>query len=165
MIQITKRLDGAGVLKCIRVDGTSTWQKKNERHSAHFALHDLTHFAVETTLGYRNGFFGLVEQGWDMNDVTGKGSRGILPAEAPEVESIVGLFDAERASGGMWTTDEFNNFASMRLAEGQPARLLSTEEISRIKARRSELFQRWSAIPIGQVLELLFEAPGKAAMR
>jgi len=58
-IQITKRSDGGGVLRCVRADGSVTWQKQTARHAAFFALHDLTHFAVETTLGYRQGFFGL----------------------------------------------------------------------------------------------------------
>jgi hypothetical protein len=27
-------------------------------------LHDLTHYAVETALGYRRDFFGLITEGW-----------------------------------------------------------------------------------------------------
>jgi hypothetical protein len=49
-VEIVKRADGAGVLRCTRADGSVTWQKQ-EKHGVHFALHDLTHFAVETTLG------------------------------------------------------------------------------------------------------------------
>jgi hypothetical protein len=94
-IEIAKQPDGAGVLRCIRQDGSVTWQKQT-KHAAHFAVHDLTHFAVETVLGYRRGFFGLIAQGWDVDDTTGKGARGVLPAEAIKVEKIVGLFDSER---------------------------------------------------------------------
>ena len=96
-VQITKKADGSGVLRCIRDDGSVTWQKQTDRHAAFFALHDLTHFAVETTLGYQRGFFGLIAEGWEMEDTTGKGARGPLPPEAVEVEGIVGLLDAERA--------------------------------------------------------------------
>src|SRR5712671_7932495 len=106
-IEIAKQPDGAGVLRCTRQDGSVTWQKQT-RHAAHFALHDLTHYAVETALGYRHGFFGLIAEGWDMEDTTGKGIRGPLPAEAIEVERIIGLFDAERASGVLWTPEEFS---------------------------------------------------------
>jgi len=147
-VQITKRADGAGLLQCIRDDGTRVWQKQPGRHAAHFALHDLTHFAVETTLGCQNAFFGLVKQGWDMDDVTGKSARGPLPAEATAVESIVGLLDAERAGGVLWTHEEFNQFSS--------ARPLTQEEIGQIKARRGELFGRWFALPAGACLELEF---------
>ena len=153
-VQITKKADGSGVLRCVRADGSVTWQKQTDRHAAFFALHDLTHFAVETTLGYRQGFFGLVAEGWEMEDTTGKGARGPLPPEAVEVEGIVGLFDAERSGGQIWTVDEFNEFAAMKGAHE-----LSFDEIVRVKKKRSELFQQWSAVEPGATLELKFETP------
>src|SRR5207237_7810377 len=58
-IQFTKRTDGAAVLKCIRDDGSVTWQRVDDKQAAFFPLHDLTHYAVETELGFRQGFFGL----------------------------------------------------------------------------------------------------------
>jgi hypothetical protein len=122
-----------------------------EADAAHFALHDLTHFAVETGLGYRRGFFGLIAEGWDVEDTTGKGTRGALPAEAIEVEKIVGLFDSERGSGVLWSAEEFNAFAPRALTEG---------EIQAIRALRSRLFGRWSAIEPGGRLELEFELQG-----
>jgi hypothetical protein len=115
-IEISKRSDGTGVLRCIRQDGSVTWQKQ-PKHGAHFALHDMTHYAVETALGYRRGFFGLIAEGWELEDTTGKGTRGPLPIEAVQVEQIVGLFDSERISGSLWTVDEFNEFAPRALAD------------------------------------------------
>jgi hypothetical protein len=152
-VQITKRPDGAGVLRCVRADGSTTWQKQTDRQAAFFALHDLTHFAVETTLGLGRGFFGLIAEGWDIEDTTGKGARGPLPPEAGEAERIVGLFSAERAGGAIWTVEEFDECAAMT-----GARRLSAEEIARIKKKRSELFQQWSAVAPGAALELHFEA-------
>ena len=156
-VQITKKSDGSGVLRCVRDDGSVTWQKQTDRHAAYFALHDLTHFAVETTLGYRRGFFGLIAEGWDIEDTTGKGARGPLPPEAGEAEMIVGLFFAERAGGVIWTVDEFNEFAAMR-----GARLLTADEIARVKKKRSELFQQWSAVAPGAAIELQFEVAAVA---
>ena len=156
-VQITKKSDGSGVLRCVRDDSSVTWQKQTDRHAAYFALHDLTHFAVETTLGYRRGFFGLIAEGWDIEDTTGKGARGPLPPEAGEAEMIVGLFFAERAGGVIWTVDEFNEFAAMR-----GARLLTADEIARVKKKRSELFQQWSAVEPGAMLELQFEVAAVA---
>ena len=74
-IQITKRTDGSGVLRCVRADGSMTWQKQKSRHAAFFALHDLTHFAVESALEFRRGFYGLIADGWEIDDTTGKGTR------------------------------------------------------------------------------------------
>src|ERR1700694_1448231 len=125
-IQITRRPDGNGVLRCVRADGSVTWQKQ-ERHAAFFALHDLTHFAIESTLGFRRGFYGLIAEGWDVEDTTGKGARGALAAEAAEVENWVGLLDEERASSTIWTVEEFNE--SMAAKSGafgtHPTRLLT----------------------------------------
>lgn len=145
-IEIVKQPDGTGVLRCTRQDGSVTWQKQM-RHAAHFALHDLTHYSVESVLGYRRGFFGLIAEGWDVDDTTGKGSRGGLPPEALEVEKIVGLFDAERASGMAWTSEQFNENSPRNLTEA---------EIQDVRAMRSDLFQKWSLVKAGRKLELSF---------
>lgn len=146
-IEIVKQPDGGGVLRCTRADGSFTWQKQ-VKHAAHFALHDLTHYAVETALGYRRGFFGLIAEGWDVEDTMGKGARGPVPGEAGEVERMVGLFDTERASGVLWTPEEFNAFAPCAL---------SAAEIQRVRSLRSALFQKWSAVAAGESLTLEFE--------
>lgn len=147
-IEITKRPDRGGVLRCTRTDGSITWQKQTS-HAAHFALHDLTHYAVETVFGYRRGFFGLIAEGWDIDDTTGRGPRGSLPEEAMEVEQLVGLFDSERGSGALWTTEEFNQFAP---------RVLTAAGILNARALRAELFTQWFAVEPGGKLELWFEA-------
>ena len=146
-IEIVKQPDGSGVLRCTRAGGTSTWQKQSGRHAAFFALHDLTHYAVETVLEYRRGFFGLIAEGWDMDDTTGKGARGPLPPEAAEVEHLVGLFDAQRASGSIWSVAEFNEFSLRPLTE---------EQLNAIRTRRAQLFQQWNDVPIGGKLSLTF---------
>ncbi len=145
-VQIAKRADGNGVLRCTRADGSVTWQKQT-RHAMHFALHDLTHFAVESTLGFKRGFFGLIAEGWDIEDTTGKGSRGRLPVEAVEVEHIVGMFDTERASGALLTAEDFNNHGPRRLTD---------DEIARVRSCRGELFSRWFALEPGSTMELRF---------
>jgi hypothetical protein len=154
-IEIAKQADGAGVLRCMREDGSVTWQKQT-KHAAYFALHDLTHYAVETTLGYGRGFFGLIAEGWDVEDTTGKGARGALPAEAIEVERIVGLFDTERGSGVLWTAEEFNEFAP---------RPLTDTEIQAVRSLRAALFEQWFAVPPGQKLELNFKLASREFSR
>ncbi len=145
VIQISKRADGEGVLRCVRGDGSATWQKQGGRNAAFFALHDLTHSAVESVLGYRRGFFGLIAEGWDLEETDGKGARGALPEEAVEVERIVGLFDAERAGGTPMTAAEFGQYGPRKLSE---------EEIAGVRAKRAELFARWREVEAGGVMEL-----------
>jgi hypothetical protein len=151
-IEISRQPDGAVTLRCTRKDGSATWQKQT-KHAAHFVLHDLTHYAVETALGYRRGFFGLIDEGWDLDDTTGKGARGFLPPEAVEVERIVGLFDSERGSGILWTAEEFSEFAP---------RPLSDADIQSVRKLRGALFQQWFALESGQKLELKFELAAAA---
>ena len=156
MIQIRKRADGSGLLRCIRPDGSSTWQKQ-ERHAAFFALHDLTHFAVESTLGFQRAFFGLIAEGWDIEDTTGKGARGPLPAEAAEAERIVGLLDTERGGGVILAVEEFNEHTAMH-------RALTADQLARIKARRAALFSQWFALSPGETLELQFSVTTPGAL-
>jgi hypothetical protein len=99
------------------------------------------------SLKYRQGFFGLIAAGWDVEDTTGKGKRGELPAEVLEVERIVGLFDSERASATLWALEEFNEHAPCTLTE---------EEIHAVRKLRGELFEKWSAVAPGEKLELEF---------
>ena len=148
-IEILKQPDGAGVLRCTRQDGSVTWQKQM-KHAPYFALHDMTHYAVESALGYRHGFFGLIAGGWDIEDTTGKGACGVLPSEALEVEQIVGLFQSEQTSSSLWTTEQFNSFAP---------RPLTDADIRNVRGLRGELFEKWFAIPPGAKLVLEFE-PG-----
>ncbi len=158
-IQITKRTDGSGVLRCVRADGSMTWQKQKTRHAAFFALHDLTHFAVESALEFRRGFYGLIADGWEIDDTTGKGTRGPLPDEAVGVEHLVGSFDSERSGGTLWTADEFNHYAAMQAASsGRSApRLLSKEDLARVRELRDRLFAQWFALAPGATLELQYE--------
>ena len=51
-------------LHCRRADGSVTWSRVH----AFYPGHDLTHFAVETGLGLRQGFFGLIAGGWELSD-------------------------------------------------------------------------------------------------
>lgn len=148
-----KRADGSGLLRCIRADGSVSWQKQPARQAVHFTHHDLTHYAVETTLGYEQGFFGLVASGWEIEDTTGKGRRGPIPEEATEVESVVGLLDQERASGATWTAAEFAQSVRQGLT-----RKLDEAGLRAIRSRRGELFRRWAAVETGGKLELEYRA-------
>ena len=147
---LTKHPDGGAVLKCIREDGSATWQRQQGRSASFFPLHDLTHFAIESELGLRRAFYGLIAEGWDIEDTTGKGSRGALPPEALAVERLVGLFDLERAGSAFWSAAELN-------AQGHRLpRPITDDDLGRIRRRISELLAQWAVLPAGQTLELSF---------
>jgi len=158
LIEFTKRADGRTVLRCVRADGSLTWQRNDDPHARFFPLHDLTHYAVETELGFTRGFFGLIAEGWNIDETTGKTARGALPDEALEVEYIVSAFSAERASGASASAAEFNELAAtFANAKEMPSpRQLSDEDLARVRSRFDELAMKWRALAQGQKLELVF---------
>jgi hypothetical protein len=158
LIEFTKRADGRTVLRCVRADESVTWQRNDDQNARFFPLHDLTHYAVETELGFARGFFGLIAEGWNIDETTGKTARGALPNEALEVEYIVAAFSAERAGGAGVSASEFNQLgATFASAKGMPPPgQLSDEDLARVRSRFDELAAKWRALPRGETLELPF---------
>ena len=163
-IELAAGADGGAVLRCVRADGSVTWQRHEGPRARFFPLHDLTHLAVESALGARQGFFGLVAAGWDIADTTGRGARGPLPDEALAVEQLVGLLDTERATGAAWTADEVNaQAAAYAAAHGRPApRPLTDADLARVRAERDALHARWHRLAPDERLLLRFD-PSDAA--
>jgi hypothetical protein len=151
-------MDGGALLKCLRADGSATWQRQDDKYAAFFPLHDLTHYAVETELNFRRGFYGLIAEGWDISDTTGKTARGSLPNEALEVEYIVSAFSAERAGGAVASAAEFNELAAtFASAKGMPPpRQISDDDLVRVRSRFDELAGKWRSLRPGATLELAF---------
>ena len=123
-----------------------------------FPTHDLTHYAVESELGFRRGFYGLIAAGWDIAETTGKTARGPLPDEAIEVEYIVSALTAERAGGAIAASAEFNELAAtFANAKGMPPpRALADDDLATVRSRFDELAGKWRDFPPGATLELMF---------
>ena len=136
-IESTRRADGSVVLRCTREDGSVTWQKHEGAQAQFFAFHDLTHFAVETTLGIRNGFYGLIADGWDIADTSGKGNRGPLPSDAMLVEHLVALFSRRFVDA-----NDFNAQLAMVMSD---APTLTDAQIAAVRARIEELHVTFAA--------------------
>jgi hypothetical protein len=143
-VQIEKKGDGASVMRCVRPDGSVTYQKHQGRQGAFFPVHDLTHFAVESEVPRLAGFYSLIASGWNMEDTTGKGARGPIPDDAIAVEKIVGRLDLERAGVASFTADDLG---------------LGEDELERVWRRIRELTSAWEELPPGGTLELTWIAP------
>ena len=158
-VHLTKQAAGGAVISCVRADGSVTWQRHQGRQAAFFPLHDLTHFAVESELGFRNGFYGLLAEGWNMDETGGKGARGPLPDEAIAVEHLVGMLDLERASGATWTAADFNMRASEFATSGgrSAPRAITESELARVRSLVRTLFERWNSLVPGGALVLAFD--------
>lgn len=157
VIRIKKRKDGRTALSCIRADGTTTWQRQEGAQATFFPRHDLTHYAVETALGHRQGFYGLVSAGWDFADFGSPWPRGRLPTEANISEMIVGVLDMERRTGESASAEEVNQKLAEYSVENGRQRLLTEEDLARVRETRTEVFAKWDAVPPGEALEIPFE--------
>jgi len=164
-IRIKRHPDGTASLTCTRADGSTTWQRQRGGYALVFPSHDLTHFAVETTLGYAHGFYGLLADGWDITDFTAPWPRGPVPHDALEVELIVGFFESERRDSGAWAAEELYAHAQRYVdaqralhpgrAIAEPPRLTDAQ-VALVRDARDELLQRWGEVPPGESLELPF---------
>ena len=100
-IRLKKGGDGPATLTLARPDGTRTWSRLHPFSP----VHDLLHYAVETTLEFNEAFFGLLVSGWDIDTFGEPGAPARMPPQAMWAETIVGLLDQERGSGVAWSPD------------------------------------------------------------
>jgi len=159
-VLVTKRADGGAVLRCVRRDGSETWQKHEGAKARFFPFHDLTHLAVETELGFRRGFYGLLADGWDIAETEGKSERGRPPEEAILVEHVVGLLERERVGGALPLAADRFHAEIVAMAGGNDVtagRAFSEDELSRVRERIETLHGAWAALPAGATMELEFE--------
>ncbi len=158
-IRIKKKTDGNAALSCVRADGTTTWQRQEGSLGVFFPLHDLTHYSVETVLGFRRAFYGLVAEGWDLSSFAAPGTKDRLTEEAGLAEVIVGFFDVERATGVVGSADDFNwKIQSYWENNKLPAIAfrMTDSALAGIRALRSVLFAKWHALPPGETMTLVF---------
>jgi hypothetical protein len=159
-IRIKKKTDGTAALTCTRADGSTTWQRQDKQLGQFFPFHDLTHFAVESVLGLRLAFFGLIADGWDITDFEKPNLTDRAPADAQLAELIVGYFDLERATGHCMTADDCNAKVAAFYADHgvalPPAFAVEDAQLEAIRAVRDELFAQWRSVPPGEAIEVAY---------
>ena len=143
------------VLVCLREDGSQTYSNLGPGLS----YHDLTHYAIENTLGCQNAFFGLISQGWDIETFTQKNpATGDYPKTFPEtmqVETLAVLFQAAMQDG----TPDTQTLAALEVgcaANGVPPLRLTAEQLAVIREHLNGLWRQWEQTSPGKWLELPF---------
>src|SRR4026207_1340011 len=153
LIRIKKKSDGSAALSCLRADGLvpRPGQGQGGVQGRFSPIHDLTRYAVETVLGHRRGFYGLVAEGWDLSDFGAPWPKGRLPADLDPSELLVGFLDSERAGAVTWSADDFNAKTAIYYAQqGRSGSCrISPGQLERVRAMRDELIARWRALPPG----------------
>ncbi|HVG43343.1 MAG TPA: hypothetical protein VM890_01395 [Longimicrobium sp.] len=154
--------DGTPVLSATRRDGSVAWQR--QKHF--FPVHDLGHYAIESVLGLRQAFWGMMADGWDFTDFGTPWPRGPMPnvPEALLAEVTAGWLDnfAHAIQDDESGAAELNaHLAAWCAQHGHPTpRVVTADELARILTMRADLARRWHALAPGEAMELRFPADG-----
>jgi hypothetical protein len=161
-IRLTKVSDAEHGLELIRDDGT---RESIALASRSFLWHDLLHYAVETSAGLHQSFWGLLASGRtlaDLHDAMGAGDgANSAPAgrtEASVTEAVVGVLTnvvRERA------TPRATIEGLMRLFEAQGRELpiwFSADFVERVCEHMRKLMGQWRSVPYGGDMQLTFPA-------
>lgn len=141
-------------MACVRDDGSSTWEPSQVG-----IKHDLIHYAVETTLGYEEAFFGLIARGRDIAAFgTKNGRKDVYTAEENWAEGLVGLLQWPAVGGGLPLTDgDFRDMLAQYSSQsGRPAPEITPEQLADIRVLICDLHAQWDHLPPGETMELVF---------
>lgn len=121
-------------------------------------LHDLSHYAIETQLGYQSAFWGLIKSGVNPSIFENKEARDqiLISNEAWYAESLANLFVIELTQGAF---DNFNlvfQESVNQMNKNIPDFYLSVDQINGIRNYYQQLAEAWKALASEQELILHF---------
>lgn len=160
MIVRLRKASREPVITCERADGSVTYMKT--RHGGFFPRHDLMHYAVETTLGLRESFLGLVASGWSLEDFSRPGIARDLPEQSKQTEFVVGEIERRVMFGDPVDADSFNAFLRQTIGPEVKDKLHLTQwQLNAIVGKFNEIHSQYAGLSEGGILELVFaEASG-----
>ena len=135
-------------LTCVRDDGSVTW---TYLHSG-FVYHDFAHYVIETTLGFKNAFFGLVAKGYDIPDFNEPKStrRFEIPKEAVDLEPVVALLQADVLNSELDRNGLFQSYSASLPVN------ITDEQLKVMQQKLQVLLQQWQDLQPGQSMALRF---------
>ena len=156
---LKKAKDGRPTVTFLRADGTST---TGHLGAGDFGpVHDLAHYAVESTLGLTGGFYGLLAAGWNIPDFEVKGTGRRLADEAMVAECIVGQLTNAVFGGAPVTAADFNWLVREAIVAQRPNAAIPAIDDAAFRTLRDHLaalLDRWRKLPPGETLELPWPA-------
>ncbi len=158
-ILFTKETHKPSTLSCQRADGSRTFTKLNPA----IEIHDLAHYVVEVELGFNNAFYGLLAQGYDIQDFElpiEERPEELIPVnlsdEALQTEHIVNLLQVHLSE----QDGNFDVLASLKIILKENnlpfPELLTQEKLDGIFKKLRMLYARWMDLGQGDALELTF---------
>lgn len=142
-------------LRCIRRDGS---ESACDMPRQGILPHDLAHCVVESALGYRHGFLGLVAGGAEIRDIVDivhDPANRTIADEATRIEAIVESLQAQLWSGAFDLDLFMEGVRSACDVRGRAMPELSGVDVETVMFRRAqELNARWQQVPFHGSLEL-----------
>lgn len=153
-ISFKKRVGKKNIISYQRAGLPDHWVEAD-----HFLiLHDLSHYAIETQLGYQSAFWGLIKSGVNPSVFENKQARDqlLISNEAWFAECLANLFLIELAQGAF---DNFNvvfQESVNQLNKNIPELQLSIEQINGIRYYYQQLVEEWKNLSPDQAMALSF---------
>ncbi len=157
VIQLKKGVSKPSILTCIRKDQSITWSKLHKGTETH----DLAHYAVEKVMGFTNAFYGILKQGYEIQDFElpkDKRPEELKPSNlhvsAIQTEHIVNLLQIEflntgEDSGFIKTLSNVLAENNIPFPEG-----FDDHKLNQIRQLFSEVLFKWGSLGDGEQLEL-----------
>lgn len=164
--RLKKRADAAAQLTLVREDGSHTTGPVGSA-DGYFPVHDLTHYAIEQTLGLSEGFLGLIAAGWEINDFGVKGTAKRLSAETMFAECAAGELSRQVLMRDPSSLEDFIWAVEIKVHQTSPhykSPSLSEAQFAAIRERIMTEWQRWRELPPNGTLELSFTCPRAATL-
>ena len=151
-LEFKKNRNKKHVIVYHRDNGTETWMYADD----FFIAHDLSHYAIEKTLGYKTAFYGMINSGIELSDFLDKRKRDVMSFtnEAMNAESMANLFLMDKNQGRV---ADFNRLQQdvlhTTVPEVSPLQLTEVQ-IDSIRNRLVQLLSQWNQLKANQSLHL-----------
>ncbi|HVT86158.1 MAG TPA: hypothetical protein VHD35_13220 [Chitinophagaceae bacterium] len=154
-MKVTKNAGKPHIILYVRNDGSQTWMQADD----FFVMHDLSHYALEKTLGYSTAFMGMLNDGMDIKDFEDREKRRqiIVSKEAAYSENMANLLLVEILQGNFENFNEVSGQVFETSWKNFPVPHLSDEEINSVRTFLRQLLKQWKELPAGETMILNFE--------
>ena len=145
------------IVVCVRPDGSKTSCAMPRQG---ILPHDAFHFVVETTLGWRDAFFGQVAAGASLDQIVtklhGEKVEWSKNPRALQSESLVECLQAEQWGGAADPATFAETLAITCQRRGVPPPEITAEELDLVRVALREFGALWRPLAPGQSLERTF---------
>lgn len=159
LVRFTKNTAAAkaDLLTCVRPDGSTT---QGEMPRQGILPHDAFHFVVETTLGWRDAFFGQIARGASLdhmqNKLHGQQVEWTKLGQALQSESLVECLQAEQWGGAADPATFVETLIVTCRRRGVPPPDIMAEELETVRHALREFGALWRPLPPAASIERTF---------